>query len=259
MLPVELVDGRNGARLSQPIQVTIWRDDTLGARQPFLILNHGRSATETARAATRPGPYAANAHYFARSGFVVFLPMRIGYGATGGPDIEDTGTCRNKNYPPGYDASAQQSLAVIAYAKQRAEVDASRGLAVGQSFGGTTAITLAALNVPGVLGAVNFAGGGGGGPATHPEEPCRADLLNHMFAGYGRTARIPTLWVYSENDRYFGQRHPSEWFASFLKAGGKGRYVLLPPYKEDGHPSFTGQPQNWRPAFEAFVTEVMRR
>ena len=44
--------------------------------------------------------------------------------------------------------------------------------------------------------------------------------------------------------------------ADFVAAGGKGRFVQLPPYKQDGHPSFTGQPAAWRPSFEAFQGEV---
>jgi len=258
-LPVEAIDGRDGATISQKIQVTIYRDDAWRAKQPFMILNHGRSASAGDRAATRTGPYAANARYFVSRGFAVFLPVRIGYGASGGPDIEDTGACDAKNYPPGYEAAAQQSLAVIAHAKAQPYVDAQRGIVLGQSFGGTTAITLAARGVPGVLAAVNFAGGGGGRPMSHPGQPCHHDRLTRMFAAYGATARIPTLWVYSENDRYWGQDKPREWFSAFLKAGGQGRYVQLPPYKEDGHPSFTGQPQAWKPEFEAFVKEAMGR
>jgi dienelactone hydrolase len=257
-LPVTVADLR-GRTLRQPIQVTVYRDDARAAKQPFLILNHGRSGQAEGRAATRPGPYAANARYFVSRGFAVFFLLRIGYGATGGPDVEDSGTCNAKNYPPVYDAAAQQSLAVIDYAKAQPYVDATRGLVLGQSFGGTTALTLAARQVPGVLGAVNFAGGGGGGPIGHPEQPCRHDRLTQMFALYGAAAKIPTLWVYSENDRYWGRDKPREWFEAFIRSGGSGEFVLLPPYKQDGHPSFTGQPAAWKPAFEAFLGRVMPR
>jgi dienelactone hydrolase len=257
-LPVEVIDPRGGRALRQPLHVTIYRDDAR-TQQPFLILNHGRSGYADVRAKLRPGPYGPNARWFVSRGFAVFLPIRIGYGVTGGPDIEDSGKCRTKNYPPGFEMAAQQSLQLIAYAKRQPYVDATRGLVVGQSYGGTTAMALAARPIPGVLAAVNFAGGGGGGPESHPEEPCRHDRLIQLFGMYGATARIPTLWVYSENDRYWGQDKPREWFAAFLKAGGNGRYLQLPPYKEDGHPSFTGQPQNWRGEFEAFVREVMPR
>lgn len=256
VLTAEVKDAR-GRRHTHPFKVTIFRDDVRRQKQPFLILNHGRAAKAADRASLAVGPYRPNARYFVDRGFAVFFLMRIGYGDTGGPDVEDSGACQFKNYPPGFEAAAQQSMIAIGYAKAQAYVDPTRGIALGQSFGGTTALVLAGKDIPGLLGAVNFAGGGGGNPTGSPEKPCRTDLLQELFSGYGETARVPTLWVYSENDRYFGPRYPRAWFDGFVKAGGQGRFVLLPPYKQDGHPSFTGQPQNWRPEFEAFVKEVM--
>lgn len=254
-LPVSVSD-RYALRVDHTIRVVIYRDTARRQPQPFLILNHGRSGTAAVRAQLSPGPYGPNARYFVGRGFAVFLPIRVGYGATGGPDVEDSGPCRSKNYPPGFEAAAQQSIAVIDYAKAQPYVDPQRGLVLGQSFGGTTAITLAAKNLPGVLGAVNFAGGGGGNPTGSPENPCREEQLGQLFAGYGRTARIPTLWFYSENDRYFGVTKPRAWFEGFVAEGGHGRFVRLPPYKEDGHPSFTGNPAAWRPHFEEFVRQA---
>jgi len=255
-LQAELRDVR-GRPVSHAFQVTIYRDSEQKTPWPFMILNHGRAGTPADRARTAIGPYGPNARYFVERGFVVFLPIRVGYGATGGPDIEDSGLCYHKVYPPGFEAAAQQSLVAIAHAKAQSYVNAERGLVVGQSFGGTTAVALAAKAVPGVLGAVNFGGGGGGRPVDHPGEPCEPDLLRDLFAGYGKTARIPTLWIYSENDRYFGSKYPRDWFDGFVKAGGQGRFVQLPPYKQDGHPSFTGQPAAWRPTFESFQRAVM--
>jgi dienelactone hydrolase len=256
-LPVEVTDAKKRV-VRHTITVTVWRDDTM-ARQPFLILNHGRAVNAEGRAKVGRARYSDNSAYLVRQGFAVFVPTRIGYGVTSGPDVEDSGACNARNYPPVYEAAAEQSIAVIDYAKQRPYVDATRGLVMGQSFGGAAAITLAARNIPGVRAAVNFAGGGGGNPGTRPQDPCSPERLVRLFASYGTTARIPTLWLYSENDRYFGAEKPRQWMEGFIKAGGSGRFVQLPPYKEDGHPSFTGQPQSWRPEFEAFVKEVMGR
>lgn len=254
-LPISVTDIR-GQTIHHTIQVTIYRDDARKYRQPFLILTHGRSAKAAERAKEGPGSYATNARYFVARGFAVFFLLRVGYGATGGPDVEDSGACQYKIYPPVYEAAAQQSLAVIDYAKAQSYVNPARGLVVGQSFGGTTAIALAAKNPPGILAAVNFAGGGGGNPDRLFQNPCRDDLLTEMFAAYGRTARIPTLWLYSENDRYFGVKIPRAWFEAFRAQGGEGRFVQLPPYKNDGHRSFSLNPAAWRPEFEAFVRQV---
>jgi dienelactone hydrolase len=250
-LPVVVADV-DGRTVHHAIKVAILRDDAR-ARAPFLILNHGRAARASDRAAMRIEAYWPNARYFVSRGFAVFVPTRVGYGATGGPDVENSGACRSKNYPPVYEAAARQSLAVIAYAKARPYVDPSRGIVVGQSFGGTTAIALAAKNIPAVVAAVNFAGGGGGRPDTHPQDPCRDDLMGALFAAYGGTARIPTLWFYSENDQFWGPTIPRAWFKRFVDRGGNGKFVQLPPYRENGHPSFTGNPAAWKGPFEAFL------
>lgn len=39
------------------------------------------------------------------------------------------------------------------------------------AFGRATAIAVAAKGAPGVLAAINFAGGGGGNPLTQPQQP----------------------------------------------------------------------------------------
>ena len=184
------------------IHVTSWRDDSRD-KAPFLILNHGRPATAARFATMGRQRYVENSRYFVSLGFVVLIPTRVGYGVSGGEDIEYSGTCQGKMYEPVYRAAAVQSVAVLEHAKTLPYVDATRGIVVGQSFGGATAIALAAMNVPGIVAAINFAGGGGGDPVGRPESPCRADVMQRLFAAYGKTAKVPTLWLYSENDRYW--------------------------------------------------------
>ena len=242
----------HGRSFSQTIKVVIWRDDER-ARAPFLVLNHGRPAQAAEMATMGIVRYAESSKYFVGKGFAVFVPTRLGYGATGGEDVEYSGACEAKKYPPAYEAAVQQLLKVVEHARGLPYVDSARGLIVGQSMGGMTAIALAAKNPPGVLAAVNFAGGGGGDPAARPENPCRYDLLEALFGEYGAKARIPTLWLYSENDRYWGKKKPLAWFAAFRAQGGTGEFVQLPPFGADGHAAFTRNPDAWRPAFDAFM------
>src|SRR5205823_11871942 len=143
---------------TQNIHVTVWRDDSR-AKAPFLILNHGRPATAANFAKMGRQRYVENSQYFVSLGFVVFIPTRVGYGTSGGEDVEYSGTCQGKIYEPAFRAAAAQALAVLEHAKTLPYVDASRGVVVGQSFGGATAIAVAAMNPPGVVAAVNFAGG----------------------------------------------------------------------------------------------------
>jgi dienelactone hydrolase len=237
------------------LPVTVFRDDAR-PRAPFVVLGHGRATSATANAALGQARYTANSRYLVSLGFAVFVPTRIGYGIAGGQDLEYSGECAAKRYAPGYDAAAQQTRAVVAYARGRPDIDPGRGLVMGQSCGGATAIAVAADPPEGVRAAVNFAGGGGGRPSTHPGQPCSPMAMERLFGGYGATARIPTLWLYAPNDRYMGERHPRAWFEAFLRAGGRGRFVALPEHGEDGHSSFTRNPGAWRPAFEAFLREA---
>lgn len=252
------VDGANSVTVEHPILLTIFRD-TARRRAPFLLLNHGRAPKAAERAALGRVRYSGNSRYFVTQGFVVIVPTRIGYGAVGGPDIEDSGPCRNKQYPRAYHVAVQESQQILDYLRTLPFVDSSRGVVAGQSFGGTTAIALAAVNLPGVVVGVNFAGGGGGRPDTNPGEPCAPERMRDLFATYGRAARMPTLWLYSENDRFMGPRHPMEWFRAYLAAGGQGRFVslppLMPPLGTDGHLTFTRNPGAWRPSVETFLRE----
>lgn len=254
-LPVTVTDPF-GRVVSQDIQVTVFRDPAK-ARSPFLVLNHGRAVSPQDRAKLGRARYSENSRYFASLGYAVFVPTRIGYGVSGGPDVEDSGAaCRTKNYPPAYEAGAKQTLDLISHVKELPYVDPTKGLVVGQSFGGTIAIAIAAKNVPGVVATVNFAGGGGGNPETQPGRPCRPDLLGDLFASYGATAKRTTLWLYSENDLYMGKDAPKEWFDRFKKAGGRGEFVQLPAFGKDGHGSFSSNPTAWKPAFEAFLKSL---
>ena len=160
-VPVEVADAQ-GQIVRQPIKVTIFRDDAR-PRAPFMILNHGRAANAAQREGVKAAQYAANVRYFVSRGYAVFIPVRIGYGASGGPDVENSGPCAAKSYRRVYEAGTKQSLAVIEHAKAQPYVDPARGIVVGQSFGGTLAIALAARKIPGVLAGVNFAGGGEAG------------------------------------------------------------------------------------------------
>jgi dienelactone hydrolase len=254
-VPVTVQD-MYGKTIEHTIRVTVFVDDATPSPHPILILNHGRAVTDTERAALGRARYTENSTYFARLGFVVAVPTRVGYGVTGGEDVEDTGKCSNKVFPPGYLAAAKQTQAVLAaLLAQREDVKRDRTVIAGQSYGGLTAVAVASLNLPGVVAGINFAGGGGGNPKDHPGDPCAANRMERLVADYGKTARIPMLWVYTENDLYMGPKRPREWFQAFRDAGGNARMVQFPPHGEDGHSLFARFPAVWKPEVESFLRE----
>jgi dienelactone hydrolase len=251
-VPVKVADIR-GHEVERAIAVTVFYDDAAPRPYPLLVLNHGRAPKAAVRAAVKSAQYAAAARWLAGFGFMVAVPIRVGYGVTGGDDVEDSGPCTRKNYPPVYRAAAVQTLNVLAALRQRPGAAKDRAIVMGQSFGGTTAITVASLNPGGVQAAINFAGGGGGNPETQPQNPCAPNALRQLFADYGKTARIPSLWVYTENDMYFGPKLPKEWYDAFKASGGVGEYVLFPPNGDNGHLLFTRAPEVWHPRVQEFL------
>ena len=242
----------DGAPLTRDVIVTRFQDS---ARKPsrFMVILHGRAGTQAERAAYGRTRFSGISRAFAEQGYAVFVPTRIGYGDTGGPDIEITGRCDDKNYARGMQPATDQVLQLIAVIRQEPDIGNSAGVIVGQSVGGLLAVSLAARNVPRVVAYVNFAGGSGGDPKAKPGEPCMPDQLKAAFAQFGAKARSPVLWLYSANDLYWGAEYPHTWFAAFRKAGGRGQFVSLPPCCSDGHRSFMDTRAAWMAPVEAFL------
>ncbi len=252
-VPVKVTD-RYGKEHAHDLHVLVYYDDAQPKPYPVAVIGHGRAAYPEQRASQQLAVYAGNARWLARLGFFVAVPARIGYAPTGGQDIEDTGPCNNKYYPPAYLAGAQQTLQLLAALRQRTDIAPTKGLVLGQSMGGAIAITVASLSPRGIQLVINFAGGGGGNAESQPGNPCAPTRLQKMFGDYGKTARMPSLWVYTENDMWMGNQHPKEWFAAFKENGGQGEYLALPANGKDGHGVFIRDPKAWR----AQVLEVIR-
>jgi dienelactone hydrolase len=180
----------------------------------------------------------------------------VGYGMSHGYDVEDSGPCSRREFGPAFEAGAMQVMAVIRYAKTLPFVDPTRGVLVGQSVGGAITLAVAARNIENIVGAINFAGGSGGDPDLRPEEPCSEAMLRRVLASYGAKAKIPTLWLYSENDKYWGKDLPHAWYKAFRTQGGRAEFVQLPAHGDDGHSSFSRNPEAWKPAVEKFLLSV---
>ncbi|WP_201781823.1 S9 family peptidase [Xylophilus sp. Leaf220] len=251
-LPVQVTHS-SGKRFSQPIRVTVWTDDANPKPSPVLVLNHGRAPDAEGRQKLGRARYGDAARFFLRHGFIVAVPTRIGYGVSGGEDLENSGPCQRKSYAPGFAAAADQVAATLEAIRQRPDAAQDRAVIAGQSFGGATTLAAAGRNLPGVVAAIDFAGGAGGNPKLQPGRPCSPHLLESTLGSYGKTARVPVLWLYAQNDQYFGPTHPREWFDAFRAAGGTGEFIEFPPQGEDGHQTFARFPQTWHPPVAAFL------
>jgi dienelactone hydrolase len=242
----------DGEVVTREITLTVVRDDAR-KKSAFMILNHGRAPSAEGRARYGRAVFRDQARYFVQQGFAVFLPTRIGYGVSGGPDVESSGACNAKNYAGALAPAVAQVAAAVNYAHTQDYVDGARGVVLGASVGGFTTIAASAASLRGVKAAVNFAGGAGGDPEKRTGAPCQPERIGATFGAYGARGGVPTLWLYAPNDRYWGASYPKQWFAQFVARGGKGQFVALPPSGDDGHVAFTRDMESWKPSVAAFL------
>lgn len=230
---------------------------------PLVIFSHGRAGSRE-RARLRYPIAVGHANYWLHQGVAVVAPERPGYGETGGADVEDSGAEWNGAHcvgDPDYTRMAMNArrtvLATYEWALQQPWVRKDRILLEGQSVGGMTTIAAAALNLPGVVGAVNFSGGAGGNPHTSPGQSCRPDKLTEVYRQFGEQVRVPSLWLYARNDQYWGPTMPTVWFDAFQAGGSDAEMIETGAVQGyDGHHLLQHGAPMWRAPLAAFVKRV---
>lgn len=225
----------DGARTTLD-SVIIRPDD--GQRHPLLILNHGAPRKAEDRDTMNPYSMRFQARQFARRGWTVISFMRRGYGHSESGYVESSGKCVSPDYVKSGRRSADDIRAVIQTMRNHPYVDNSRIVSVGRSAGGFATVALTADPPPGLVAAVSFAGGRG---STKPDEVCDPERLVNAFTVFGKTSRIPMLWVYAENDHYFGPRLARRFHNAFSEAGGQAEFIAADAFGEDGHALFSEQ------------------
>lgn len=225
---------------------------------PLIVLSHGSPTNAADRGKMGRYRVLSRIREFTRRGFAVIVPMRRGYGDTGGAWAETYFRCSAPDYYAAGVQAAVDLVAAVDYARTLGYVNRERIILLGQSAGGFASIAAASHSPPGVIAVVNLSGGRGGRPSTRPGEPCDPDNMTRAIARFAQTIRVPVLWHYAENDRYFAPEHVRAWFQAFESAGATGTLVMQPPFGEDGHGMFAspaGLPL-WTAAFDAFLQQI---
>jgi dienelactone hydrolase len=222
---------------------------------PLAIVNHGSPVDASQRPAMEVPTFPTASNWLLARGYAVALPLRRGYGQTGGPWVEGYGSCRNPDYYRAGLATADDIQSVMDFFRDRSDLERDRILLIGWSAGGWGSIATASRNPRGVFAVVNLAGGRGGNPAAGN---CTAERLVAVAGRYGATARIPSAWLYSANDRFFGPDLSRAMFEAYVGAGGRAEYVSLPAFGEDGHRIFSAVDGRtlWQPPVEKFLAKV---
>jgi dienelactone hydrolase len=131
--------------------------------------------------------------------------------------------------------AANDIAATINFMNRQPFVAGDNTIVVGISTGGWASLALAARNPSSVRAIVNFAGGRGGHAYGRDNALCGVAQLLSAARIYGASARVPTVWFYSENDSYFGPQLAQRLARVWRAGGGAVEKHVLPPYGSDGH------------------------
>jgi len=221
---------------------------------PLVSINHGLPVDKTRLRATRPG-FESAAHWWVERGYAVAVPLRRGFGRSQGELAETAGFCDAEDFDTDAYIAAGDIKGVIRYLAAEPFVDPHRIVIVGQSVGGFASLAVAADPPEGVVAVIDFAGGIGG---YGNNEICGGQkTLIEAARRLGERAKLPELWLFATNDRWFG-RVAKPMFAAY-RAGTKAPidFVELPPFEFDGHATlYRADPEIWASAVSAFLDTV---
>ena len=228
------------------LRATVFRPDVDRRGEPrqrtLVVINHGTD--ELTRLAVAMPVYYWLSRWFVERGYVVILPQRRGHGATGGDLAETVGSCESADHFASGQIAADDVAATMDYMTRQSFIAPRNVIVVGVSTGGWASLALASRNVPSVGSIVNFAGGRGGHAYGQPRALCNYDGLLDAARRYGSTARQPTLWLYAENDSYFGPTTALSLARQWTSAGGLAETHIFPPLRGDGH-AIADDHANW--------------
>lgn len=230
------------------LQTTVYKPDGPGPF-PLAIISHGvpfeKMLESEAKARSR---FCLQSQEFVKRGFVVAIPMRRGYGKSGGQ--------KNKaevNVVTFGLEDAKDIQATIDFMSKEPYVDGKRIVLIGQSGGGLASMAYGSLLNPDVKGIINFAGG----LRFSGRAMWESDMAS-AFGIYAKTTQVPSLWFYTENDSYFSPTTAGRAYEQYQKNGGQARIIALPPFKKDGHRLFSDFEGRsiWVGEVEKFLSQI---
>jgi dienelactone hydrolase len=211
---------------------------------PMAVANHG---ADVASARSRGSRYRRTffAFYFLSRGYAVVLPMMRGFAESGGAiDLHgcDVAQVARDN--------AKDIRAVVDFMASQPDIDTSRTVMIGQSFGGWNTLAVGADPPPNLVGLINSSGG-------MRTSACRDDDQELIVGAteFGRGAKVPSIWFYGDNDSLFP---PSLWrsmYAHYIEGGANAELVAFGRFGDDAH-TFSKLPESlpiWAPRFDDFL------
>ncbi|MHC1549133.1 alpha/beta hydrolase family protein [Phyllobacterium sp. K27] len=246
----------NGNNTDKPIFLDATTFQPVGVGPfPLVIINHGGAVDAPSNAPWDYRPEAA-IKWFVSKGFSVAIPIRRGYGRSEGARVS-IGNCSSPAYIDGGKEIARDIISAVDYFRQQSFILADRIVLIGHSLGGAGSLAAASRHPEGVRGVIAFGPGAG---RMRQGKICRADLLESAFREFGATNDLPTIWIYAENDKYFGPKLAQHLFRAYVqKKTPIQELEILPPSGDDGHDLFLRNdgPVIWAPIVEKFLKRIL--
>lgn len=151
----------------------------------------------------------------------------------------------------GFARAIEDVDAATAYLRAQPWADPGRVLIAGQSRGGILSVAYAAERPNTVRGVINFAGGW---TSDRCDEGGRS-FNQPTFSAAGRRPRVPTLWLYAEQDRFYSVPWIRRYHLGFVQAGGDGALHVFPAFGGEGH-RLVDRVEIWSPAVDEFLRRL---
>jgi dienelactone hydrolase len=227
------------------LETTVYKPDGPGPF-PMIVFNHGKMPGDPRmQARSDPLPFARE---FVRRGYVVVAPNRQGFAQSGGSYEQDGCDVEHNGLGQAGDVAA-----TVEFMSKQSYVDAQHIVVAGTSHGGRATIAYGVEAAPGVRALINFSGG-------LRQDACTdwQGNLTHAFGAYGEKTRVPSLWLYGDNDSIWPAPLVASMYAAYSEHGANAKMVDFGTYKNDAH-RLVGDRDGvrvWWPAVEAFLARV---
>jgi dienelactone hydrolase len=238
------------------LEALVAKEAGIGGHLPVAIITHGQAREAEQRENVAARNHLRTAREFARRGWLAVVVVRRGFGRSEGKQPYALRGCRNGDYAPALDDPADDIEAAMQAIGRRSDADIDRTIALGISVGGGAVLNLAARNPAGLRAVINVSGGirslsRDGGPPVQ----CKPEDLVPIFAALGERSRLPTLWLYAENDSFFPVDYVRQLHEAYVAKGGRTDFHMFEPIGTEGHHMFghLDGMLRWIPALDRFL------
>ncbi len=214
---------------------------------PLAVMNHGADSASGINRGERYR-FTIAAYYFLSRGYAVALPMMRGFAGSGGNlvhagcDLDAVGV-----------SNARDIRAVIEALSARPDIDRTRVVVAGQSFGAWNTLALGTLDRVPARGLISF-------NAAFRASDCAAQDSSMVAAAarFGARTSLPSLWFYGDNDHVMPKATWQAMYGRYQQAGGHGELVAFGSYGADSHQllSFSDTLPLWTPRVDAFLARI---